>query len=355
MGLFAELCRAVDAGEPAAMALLIGRPGGLVIGHAGVRWTDITDLGLLAAAREAGERALSEGRPVTVDHVYAEPHFPPPELVICGGGHVGQAVAEMAAMAGLVVTVIDDRSEYARPERFPRARRVLCAPFNEALTGLGLSQRHHMVIATRGHQHDSDCLRVALAFPVGYIGMIGSRRRVDAVFQVLRAEGLDPGLLGRVYAPIGLDIGASSAAEIAVSIVAELIRARRGGTGEHLSRLGRSLVHPSQSRRSSPDLDLLRLVPAHEPAALATIIRYRGHCPREVGAKMLVYRDGRTHGSVGGGCGEAEVRRIALDVIDTGHQVTHTVDLLDDPSLPEGSVCGGKFEVLIQPTGGGSR
>lgn len=101
------------------------------------------------------------------------------------------------------------------------------------------------------------------------------------------------------------------------------------------------------------DGELIRLLANGErwegPAALATVIHTRGHCPREVGAKMLVLRDGRTFGTIGGGCGEAEVLSRALDVMDTGVPVVHVVDLLDDPALEEGAVCGGKMEVFIEP------
>lgn len=87
------------------------------------------------------------------------------------------------------------------------------------------------------------------------------------------------------------------------------------------------------------------------PVALATIVHTRGHCPREVGAKMLVLRDGRSEGTIGGGCGESEVRMLALTVMDEGRPVLHTVDLLDDPALEDGAVCGGKMEVFIEPVG----
>lgn len=86
-----------------------------------------------------------------------------------------------------------------------------------------------------------------------------------------------------------------------------------------------------------------------EAAALATVTHTWGHSPREVGAKMLIYRDGRTAGTVGGGCGEAEVRRQALDALDEGRPRTFVVDLLDDPAVPDGAVCGGKMEVFIEP------
>lgn len=94
---------------------------------------------------------------------------------------------------------------------------------------------------------------------------------------------------------------------------------------------------------------ILALRTAGTPAALATIVHTRGHCPREAGAKMLVLRDGRTFGTVGGGCGESDVKLRALTVIDEGLPVTLTVDLLDDPALAEGAICGGKMEVFIQP------
>lgn len=94
---------------------------------------------------------------------------------------------------------------------------------------------------------------------------------------------------------------------------------------------------------------ILELRARGEPGALATITRTRGHCPREVGAKMLVLRDGRTFGTVGGGCGEAEVRRQALAVIDSGRPVVHVVNLLDDPARPDGAACGGRMELFIEP------
>lgn len=97
---------------------------------------------------------------------------------------------------------------------------------------------------------------------------------------------------------------------------------------------------------------LIRLAEAQqtgEAVALATVIHTRGHTPREVGAKMLIWRDGRTEGTIGGGCGESAVRRVALTALDLGEPLIHQVDLLDDPSLEDGAVCGGVMEVLIEP------
>lgn len=101
-----------------------------------------------------------------------------------------------------------------------------------------------------------------------------------------------------------------------------------------------------------PILLLQAALEGTERVALATVVHTRGHCPREVGAKMLIWRDGRTAGSIGGGCGENRVRLSALTALDEGRPVLVEVDLLDDPSLPDGAVCGGVMEVLIEPFGG---
>lgn len=98
--------------------------------------------------------------------------------------------------------------------------------------------------------------------------------------------------------------------------------------------------------------EILQVLAEGTPAALATIIRTRGHCPREVGAKMLVRRDGRTSGTIGGGCGESAVRLRALAVIESGRPAIVEIDLLDDPALPDGAVCGGKMEIFIELLGG---
>lgn len=263
MEAFEIVCQEVDAGRPVALVTVIGCQGEqrvgskVVVGVAGVLWADLQEPALLGAMRTLGEEVLASGEPMARNlelppgrvRVYAEPYLPLPELVIVGAGHVGQALADMADPAGFAVTVIDDRPGYARADRFPRARRVIAGDFEETLHGLGLGSRHYVVLVTRGHLHDLTALRAVLRYPVAYVGMIGSQRRVKTVFELLAGEGVDRTLLDRVYAPIGLDIGANTPAEIAVAILAEIIRVRRGGTGEHLSRLGRALVHDPRTRR----------------------------------------------------------------------------------------------------------
>jgi xanthine dehydrogenase accessory factor len=161
------------------------------------------------------------------------------EMIICGGGHVGQAVAKAARLLDLKVTVIDDRADFASREKFPDPEvQVIAADFTAALQSLKITPASHLVIVTRGHRHDEICLREVIDKPARYIGMIGSRRRTTTIRERLRKEGVTAELLRRVHAPIGLDIGAQTPEEIALAILAEVVLTRRGGTGTPKSQDG---------------------------------------------------------------------------------------------------------------------
>lgn len=181
----------------------------------------------------AGEVDLAELRQY-VDEVRLlfEIARPPLEMVICGGGHVGQAVAKVARLLDFQVTVIDDRAEFAARDKFPDPQvRLLTQDFVEALHSLKITPATYIVIVTRGHRHDEICLQTVIDQPARYIGMIGSRRRTTTIRERLKREGVTPELLHRVHAPIGLDIGALTPEEIALAILAEIVLVRRGGTG----------------------------------------------------------------------------------------------------------------------------
>lgn len=160
---------------------------------------------------------------------------PPLALVICGGGHIALPLCRMAKTLGFVVTVIDDRPAFADTARFALADRVRCLPYEQALKDQPLDPATAVVVVTRGHRHDLECVRSVLGRGAGYVGMIGSRRRVAGVREILSREGFPPGEVARLHAPIGLDIGAETPAEIALSILAEITLVRRGGTGVQLS------------------------------------------------------------------------------------------------------------------------
>ena len=133
----------------------------------------------------------------------------------------------MAELAGFRVVVVDDRDDFADPARFPMAAEVRAGPWDEILGSLETGDNTYVVIVTRGHRMDGTCLSCALSTPARYIGMIGSKRKIRAIYADLRANGSDERALARVRAPIGLDIGAQTSEEIAVAIVAEMIAVRR--------------------------------------------------------------------------------------------------------------------------------
>ncbi len=178
-----------------------------------------------------------------VIEVFHEAHEPAPRIIIVGAGHIGAALARLAKVNEFYVTVLDDRPMYANRERFPDADEIIVAPMAQALREMAMDEYTYVVLVTRGHQLDFECLQAVLDKPVPYIGMIGSRRRVRAVFQLLEEEkGILQDLLVHIRAPIGLDIGAQTPSEIATAIMAEIIMARRGGTGRPLSEIVRNVA-----------------------------------------------------------------------------------------------------------------
>lgn len=159
---------------------------------------------------------------------------PPHRLVIAGGGHIGLAIYEIARLVGFWTGIIDDRPAFANQQRFPKADLVVCQEFSRGMEEFAIDQQTSVAIVTRGHMHDLHVLRAIMDSKAAYIGMIGSRRRVLTVLDQLRREGVDEAFLERLYAPIGLDIGADSPQEIALSVVAEVVTVLRGGAGGHL-------------------------------------------------------------------------------------------------------------------------
>jgi len=163
--------------------------------------------------------------------VFIEPITPPPGLLVVGAGHVGQHVARLAATVGFQVTVVDDREKFANRAHFPAPISVVVHDIPEWLASAALRPDASVVVVTRGHRHDLDALRHLAPRQLRYLGLIGSRAKVARIFEHLAAEGVPGDRLARVYSPIGLDIGAVSPEEIAVSIVAELIAVKYGKLG----------------------------------------------------------------------------------------------------------------------------
>jgi xanthine dehydrogenase accessory factor len=163
---------------------------------------------------------------------------PAPRLVVCGAGHVGASLARLAAFTGYHTTLIDDRAEFLKRERFPEEQIALLvaedwsSAVREAIgNGRGVS----VAVVTRGHNEDEQCMHVAVEANPDYVGLIGSKRRTSIVIDRLREAGMPEEQLSKIHAPIGLDIGAVSPEEVALAILAEIITERRGGTGLPLS------------------------------------------------------------------------------------------------------------------------
>ena len=266
--------------------------------------------------------------------------LPQERLLVLGGGHIALHVVEFAAKCGFSVIVADDRPDFANRARFPLAEQVICDSFENAIRSVKLTPYDYVVIITRGHRHDADCLRVLLpGVRTAYLGLIGSRRRVRGLMEMLADEGYSTERMEEICTPIGLPIGAITPQEIAVSILSELIAYKR--LPEH----GRGRCCCD----SDMEIATLRyLAENHEPKAIVTVIETKGSTPREAGAKMAVDPLGKVTGSIGGGCSEGAVIRDAVRIIGTGRYQTIDIDLTGDVAESDGMVCGGTMKVLVE-------
>lgn len=245
-------------------------------------------------------------------------------LILCGGGHVSLELAHIAARLEFELVVIDDRPEFANMARFPMAHQVLCTPFEEALDALGSRDTDFYAILTRGHAFDKECLAHVLRGQYAYVGMIGSRTKVAAVYKALREEGFSQEMLDGVHSPIGLSIGGQTPAEIAVSIAAQLVQVRaQRGPGA--------------------------VCPPREPGVLCTIVEKHGSAPRGVGTWMLVRPDGTCAGTIGGGAVEYEAKLRAQELWQSGGPEEVVEYDLSHAAAELGMVCGGRVKVRFEP------
>ncbi|MGC9972747.1 MAG: XdhC/CoxI family protein [Bryobacteraceae bacterium] len=159
--------------------------------------------------------------------IFVEPILPQPRALIFGAGHISKSLSKVASLAGFATCVIDDRESYANRERFPEADEVLAGEYEEVFPRLAVNQGSYIIIVTRGHRDDLRVLRWAATTPARYVAMIGSQRKVLTVVKELEKEGVPREALERIHAPMGLEIGAVTPEEIAVSVVAEMIAVRR--------------------------------------------------------------------------------------------------------------------------------
>jgi len=245
---------AIRRGEPAALATVIEARGStpreagakMLVYADGRTVGTVGGGGLEARVIEEARAALAEGRSRELEYrlvdeergdpgicggnmrLLVEVLLPRPTLLIIGAGHIGQAVAELGAFLGYRVAVLDERAEMVTAERFPQADVLLSGPLDEQLRAFPLTERTYAVLVTPHHSLDEKALAVLAERPTAYVGLIGSRRRTRATFGRARALGISDEFLARVQTPIGLDIGAETPKEIALSILAEIIAVQRG-------------------------------------------------------------------------------------------------------------------------------
>jgi len=259
--IYRELLDAIRSGEPVALVTIVETIGSTPreVGAKMLVRADGSSVGTIGGG--AGEAqamadaldALHEGESRLVKYsfrgkdaddfgicggemrVFIEVVGVKPTLLIAGAGHVGQPLAQIGALLGFRTIVADDRPEFASPKRFPFAAELIVAPLERLGEKVRVTNHTYVVIATRGHEQDEIVLRQMIRTPAAYIGLIGSRRKVKTLFNHLRAEGVSEETLARVRAPIGLDLGGRTPAEIAVSIIAEILMTRYGGEGKPLS------------------------------------------------------------------------------------------------------------------------
>lgn len=267
--------------------------------------------------------------------------IPKERLILLGGGHIALPLCRIGAMLDFSVVVVDDRPSFANQLRFPDAETVICGGFAESIESLNIRPEDFVCTITRGHRHDADCLRQILKGTMPkYLGMIGSRRRVSGLMELLTEEGYDTERLKNVHAPIGMNINAQTTTEIAVAIAAQLVECRR--MGQKRDGYQECLL------QTNVDMALLETLAApKEPLIMALVVDTKGSTPVKSGAMMAVGKLGRVEGTIGGGCGEAEITQIARRMVGTGESRVACVNMTNEVAEEEGMVCGGIMKVLM--------
>jgi xanthine dehydrogenase accessory factor len=271
------------------------------------------------------------------NNTLVEFYAPEERIIIFGAGHIGFALAKLGKFLGFSTLVYDDRPAFANEKRFPDST-VICDGFERLAENISITKRDYIVIVTRGHKHDADCLRFALSGEEPYyLGMIGSRRRVAIVRQDIIAAGFSAERLEKLQSPIGLNIGAVTPEEISLAIAGQIVEYRRkndNGIGDF-----------------PLDTEQLQILAEAKPGEYvqAIVVATDGSVPRDEGARMLVnVTDGRIYGTIGGGCAEGEVLQKARALVKSGKAwISYTLDLTDDAE-DDGMVCGGTMEILLE-------
>ena len=242
-----EILEAYDGGEPVGLATVVNSPRSPeLLGAKLLLRADGTVSGTLGStvldepALEAAHRIAQIGNNESIStedgtEIFVEGFTTPPTLVMVGGGHVGKATADLGNNLGYRVYLVDDRPEFCNEERFPYAEQTVVTPYDQWSDHLSINVNSYVVVATRGHRYDDMALESAMKTRARYIGLLGSRRKTLMIYRRLMEQGITKDRIKEVYAPVGLNIGALTPEEIAVSIMSEIIMVRRGGDGGQMN------------------------------------------------------------------------------------------------------------------------
>lgn len=322
------LATLVDGADAGQQFLLSGEK---VVWQTGTKKLDPVALYALRNQTATGFLELSGTK------AFAERFGAAPQIVVCGGGHVGLAVVRLAKFLGLQVLALEDRPQYALPMQQAGADEVIDQPFEWALQRVPGGTETYFVVVTRAHSYDVACLEQILRKPAAYVGMMGSRGRSALVRRQLLDAGLDAERVEALHAPIGLSIGSQSAEEIAVSILAELIQVKNS---RRQSEGFVSVILDAMEKNAAQNI----------PAVLATITARHGSVPREVGTKMLISAENQVIGSVGGGIMEYHVILAAKEMLAGKKPALQILHFAADGTNDDAAIaaCGGSMEVLLQ-------
>lgn len=258
--LLQECISAYEGGQPVALAQVVRpAPGSglsvaqkLLVREDGSTAGGLGDPQLEQEVSRTARELMALGREAYITgpdgtELFLEAYTTPPTLVLMGGGHIGKAMAPLARMLGFRLYVIDDRPEFANPERFPEATATIVAPYDQGLSRVPVNRNTFIVIATRGHRWDDVATEAAVRSPASYVGLVGSKRKSLLIFESLFRKGLPEERILQVRAPVGLDLGARTPEEIALSIMAEIVAFRLGGGGGPL-KMEERLVRKARAR-----------------------------------------------------------------------------------------------------------
>ena len=266
-------------------------------------------------------------------------------LIVFGAGHVGYHLCHFASKVGFNVTVVDDRPYFANKKKFGENINVICDTFEKAFETLNINKEDYVVIVTRGHRYDKFCLEKILSMEeLNYVGMIGSKRRVKIMKEELISEGYSIKKIEQIYTPIGLNIGAVTPEEIAISILAELISVKRIGK----LAVKNEPIKVNNSSELNKDVIEVLAYNQDQKMSLVTVISTKGSTPRKSGSKMIVYDSGHIVGTIGGGCTEAKIIQDAANLAGSSDFKIETIDMTGEIAEEEGMVCGGMMTVLIE-------